>query len=255
MKKEYGFILAWVLLLSSCSNSMPASIETKSVETSISIDTKVSVIQAEAETPSFSVSKTEDIVLTSGDGRKSVEIQVGRDSDTLSLIAVLPEEYDKNNVSLYSTDTDNAVTELSLAQSGFYEGTIQVNTDINNNDDMSEDVHYFYYVMYNDGNNSHTSSLLDVHVVEPFSDKEKADMEYVQQAITETLSTLKYSNADINKRADIVLDLLNDMADEGKIIKESICLNDDGISYQYSCGVNGGVMLKDFDDEFNGGEE
>ena len=86
------------------------------------------------------------------------------------------------------------------------------------------------------------------------SDKELKDMETVGDVIAERTSQDDYQNGDINKRSEIALALLNDLADKGLIIKESIYYDGNGgnISFSYSCGALGGIMLREFDPYMNG---
>ena len=88
---------------------------------------------------------------------------------------------------------------------------------------------------------------------EGFTDEELAGMSEAEKRISDALGTEEYKKASLDKKKEIALSVLNELADEGLVKKESIFVYGGGnkISFQYSCGVLGGVMLTPFDPMMN----
>lgn len=95
-----------------------------------------------------------------------------------------------------------------------------------------------------------------------FVDEDFGDMEAVDNAITELISSDEYTNSEIDRRVELVGDLLKSLARIGttersySLIKPlSIHYYKDSAmySFEYKCGVEGGVMLQEFDSSFNDG--
>lgn len=92
-----------------------------------------------------------------------------------------------------------------------------------------------------------------------FTDTELCEMEAVQNAISELMQSDGFSALDTAQKAERMLTLLNELADNGTaeyayplIAKPSI-YHDGGdmISFSYSCGVLGGIKLEPFDPMMN----
>lgn len=84
-----------------------------------------------------------------------------------------------------------------------------------------------------------------------FTDKELDDMSAVDERVKELLDKEEYKSADPEKKSEMAEALLEELADEGLVQKGSICKSDDMISYRYSSGVLGGLMLRGFDPMMN----
>lgn len=87
----------------------------------------------------------------------------------------------------------------------------------------------------------------------PFTEQELGDMETVGERLKALTDNEEYHSAPIDKRRTMAVELLNELADEGLVIKESISSSEgyDTVSFRYSSGVLGGIMLKEWDPMIN----
>ena len=83
-------------------------------------------------------------------------------------------------------------------------------------------------------------------------------MEAVDNAIQDFLSTPEFKDADLDKKRDMAAAMLKDLAKNGTkdrpyiLVKEdTIYPGDTTVSFEYICGVVGGVMIKGFDPYMN----
>ncbi len=86
---------------------------------------------------------------------------------------------------------------------------------------------------------------------ELLTDKELEDMQYVDDKIEQLSSSQEYKEMSIEEKATEMEKLLKDLK-EKKYIKDYNYSSDNYLfSYEYECGVLGGIMLKDFDPMLN----
>ena len=87
----------------------------------------------------------------------------------------------------------------------------------------------------------------------PFTEQELADMETVGDRLKELTDSQEYNAASLAERRTMAVKLLNELSDEGLVIRESICAPDDNdlVSFRYSSDVLGGIMLKEWDPMIN----
>lgn len=77
-------------------------------------------------------------------------------------------------------------------------------------------------------------------------------MTYVDNKIQELLDSDDFKEAPLSEKEEMATVLLNNLADEGYIEKDSISPSDDIVSFTYSDeGILGGIKLEDFDPELN----
>lgn len=85
-----------------------------------------------------------------------------------------------------------------------------------------------------------------------FTEEELEDMSYVNDAIEELRKESDYVNGDTGKRQELAMSLLWELEREGYVSD----VHYDGrnlVSFVYSCGVDGGILLVDFSEsELNG---
>ena len=86
---------------------------------------------------------------------------------------------------------------------------------------------------------------------EGLSEKDLADMEKVGKRLEQFTGSPEYDSMTIEQRLAEGKKVLEELADEGLIIKESIYVYDANISFTYSCGVLGGLMVRGFDPMMN----
>lgn len=84
-------------------------------------------------------------------------------------------------------------------------------------------------------------------------------MGVVEDKISSVTKSDEYENGDIERRYQIVMNVLTELEEQGYVRKGSVCYNGyDNISFIYECceeGVLGGIMLKNFDPYMNGTDE
>lgn len=88
---------------------------------------------------------------------------------------------------------------------------------------------------------------------EPFTDQELADMDTVGDRLRALTDSEVYNRASLEERRTMAVKLLNELADDGLVIRGSILAEEDNdsISFSYSSGVLGGIMLREWDPMMN----
>lgn len=83
------------------------------------------------------------------------------------------------------------------------------------------------------------------------TEEELDQMSQTEERISSLCKTEAYKNASVGQRAEMAKQLLNELADEGLVIRDSIAFHESNISFQYRCGVLGGMKLKEWDPNMN----
>ena len=96
-----------------------------------------------------------------------------------------------------------------------------------------------------------SSDIRQTEISEGLTKQELEDMQKVSNAMSERFEQDDYKNATPAERKKIALELLNKLAGQGLIIRESIYADDEMVSFSYSCGVLGGVQLREWDPMMN----
>ncbi|MDE5781792.1 MAG: hypothetical protein K2I03_10035 [Lachnospiraceae bacterium] len=191
------------------------------------------------------------------------EILVGRDSTTVYFY-INALEYDGNSIILY----ENNVPVGQFYDDGDYvnhgddvkgDGIYSVKYTINTN--ITGDVTYYYYAEY-DGQIS--SNEISIDIITPFTEKELADMKYVDNAISAVLSEYsipdslrversdflwncnekKYETA-VQNKYKAIYETLNALLDEGKISD----FNYDDVNRVFNCTHLNGIVFSVFVDK------
>ena len=177
--------------------------------------------------------------------------------------AMLPVECDPESVGLIDADTGVTVATLNdiadykkyggdIMGDGVYNCRFVVDTDINTDDDVSEQRKYHYYAEFSDEHGLHRSDAVEIAVYEPFTDKELEDMEAVDNVISDLLNDDDFKAQEKCVRMQRALDTLHTLSAEGTperpyplIIDDSICEEESAgiICYNYRCGIFGGLAV------------
>ena len=86
---------------------------------------------------------------------------------------------------------------------------------------------------------------------EGFTEQELADMEETDKRISDLTKSDEFQQADVSARMELAQALLTELAEEGLVKEGSVYAGGDTVSFQYSCGVLGGVMCREFDPMMN----
>ena len=81
---------------------------------------------------------------------------------------------------------------------------------------------------------------------EGLTEQELADMAKTDSKISDLTNGDEFQNASLQERTALAKQLLTALADEG-LIKKDFTVSDGMASFEYSCGVLGGIMLREFD--------
>ena len=76
-------------------------------------------------------------------------------------------------------------------------------------------------------------------------------MEETDKRISDLTKSDEFQQADVSARMELAQALLTELAEEGLVKKGSVYAGGDTVSFQYSCGVLGGVMCREFDPMMN----
>ncbi len=197
------------------------------------------------------------------------EITIGTDDSEIIFSAQVGTESSPETVELVDADSGEVVAELydeadyvkygdSLKGDGVYNCRYTVNTDIDTDPETSQEAYYHYYARFYDADGEHISDTVEIFVLEQFTDKELEDMQAVDDALQQLMSDDDFKNGTVDERKVIVTELLNKLADEGTedrpyslVIKDSIYAGDETLTFEYTCHISSGVMLKEFDPMMN----
>lgn len=97
-----------------------------------------------------------------------------------------------------------------------------------------------------------SSTQQDSLISDGFTDEELNAMDITDEKLRELTNTDEFKNGDLETRKKLAEDTLNELAKDGFVIKDSMSVSDDMISFSYKGGALGGIQLKDFDPYMNG---
>ncbi|MBO5560028.1 MAG: hypothetical protein J6A07_00085 [Firmicutes bacterium] len=277
--KRLIFTIAVAAFLSACGNAVSdskgGSTEAGS-EKGVEVSSK-EVFESISESVSESVSETaETSEITMPEGTKDInlrtdrnEILINSDGSEVIFYAEVPADTAPEKVLLIDADTGRQAAELfdeadyekygdTIKGDSVYNCRFSVDTDINTDPEVSEDKRYHYYAMFEDEKGVHLSEPVEIWVLEQFTDSELSDMEEVDKVLAGMTNSDEFKALDTAQKQERAVEVLTELAEKGTqarphslIIKQSIASTDDVVSFQYACGVNGGVMLKEFGTKFN----
>ena len=86
---------------------------------------------------------------------------------------------------------------------------------------------------------------------ETLTTEDAQQMQQADEAVTALTESDEYTAMTLEERQDAALEQLDELADKGLINARSICVDSENgmISFAYTCGVWGGILLNDLDDE------
>lgn len=101
---------------------------------------------------------------------------------------------------------------------------------------------------------THKSNSINIKYYTPISDQVLESMERADEKIKKVTSSNEFLNGTEDKRKELVLVVLTDLAKDGMIFEESIFFSENSgvYSFQYVGGILGGVKIRDFKKDFNG---
>ena len=176
------------------------------------------------------------------------EILVGKDSSEVYFYLNSLET--DTNITLYENDIPVAVFYDDgnyaahgddIQGDGIY--SVKYNVDINTDIDSSN-------VYYAKSDNNFASNEISVDLIIPFTEKELSDMAYVDDAISAVINDNSYQSSTIDERKESMLDLLNELDINNKIVEDSIEIDEKNsiLSFKYTRDVVGDILLEEFDD-------
>jgi hypothetical protein len=171
---------------------------------------------------------------------------------------------DSNNELRFLLSSELVATDAALYVYGQSEPVTLFHDNGSNGDDMAGDG--IYTAIYNlnatvegdyafaaklDGD---TSNTVIVKAVNAFTEQELAQMEQVDQALEEVISSTQFAQATLAEKKAIAQGKLNELATEGLIESSSIQYDDDAsiFSFTYQTGALGAVLLKEFAPDYDG---
>ncbi|MCH5192500.1 MAG: hypothetical protein J1F11_00960 [Oscillospiraceae bacterium] len=199
----------------------------------------------------------------------NTEIHSDPDEAEIIWYAEIPIDCEPEKVGLVDADTGEIVSELfdeadfekygdTIKGDSVYNCRFTVNTDIDTDPDVSEDRYYHFYACFTENGITHCSETVEIWVYESFSDKELYDMEAVDTAVSELMDSDGFNELSAKERSEQMLSLISELSEKGTpdrpyslIDPESIFADEDMISFQYACGVSGGVKLTPFSEYMN----
>ncbi|MBR1740196.1 MAG: hypothetical protein IJ737_07875 [Ruminococcus sp.] len=190
------------------------------------------------------------------------ELTVGEDDPEVIFYAEVPVNWSPESLTLYDARTNKQVSVMvdeadyekyggDIKGDAVYNCRFLIDTDIDTDPDVSEERTYEFYAEFRDESGWHRSNVASVWVLEQFTDKEFDDMETVDAAIGQLRETEGFGSLATEEKAEKVKALLEELADDGLVVKESIYITDDMVTYTHACGISAGIKLEPFDPRFN----
>ena len=192
------------------------------------------------------------------------ELVLGQDAGRVFVRAVPDASNSPETVELIDADTDEVVLTLyddndynahgdNIQGDGWYCNFYTVE-DFSTDPDVSEERQFRFYAQFEADGVLHRSDTAELFVTEPFTDKELADRERVDNAVSELMQSEEWQNADTKSRRALACELLRGLADEGLVtFDEKAAMEDDydTVSYEYTSGGLGGIGVEDRDPLLN----
>ena len=199
-----------------------------------------------------------DIELT----HDKTELLIGQDDIKVIVRAVPPAEYTPDGIALIDEETGTNVLWLvddndykahgdNIQGDGWYCNMLLPDIDFGTDPLVSEEMTWRLYAQFEQDGVLHRSETVTLTISEPFTKQELTDMALVDEVVEELISKDTWKQGSIEFRRETAVQLLEQLADNGLVIRESICADDDIVSYQHTCGVTSGIKLTPFDPMMN----
>lgn len=147
-------------------------------------------------------------------------------------------------VAVFYDDGNYAAHGDDIQGDGVY--SVKYNVDTNTDVDSTN-------VYYAKSDNDSVSNEISVDLIIPFTEQELSDIAYVDNAIASVINDSSYQSAAIDERKEVMIELLDELDLENKIVEDSIKIDEQNsiLSFKYTRDVVGDIMLDEFDDETN----
>ncbi len=91
----------------------------------------------------------------------------------------------------------------------------------------------------------------DAGTAETLTAEDAQQMQQADEAVTALTESDEYTSMTLDERLDAALKQLEQLADEGLVVSRSIYVDEENgmISFAYSCGVWGGILLNDWEED------
>lgn len=121
------------------------------------------------------------------------------------------------------------------------------------NIDCSESKEIIFYAKVTVGNYTYTSNELTISIKKLISNEEIKQMDTTDKEISEITASQKYSVSTTEEKKVMVESVLSELVAANQVAQNTVTYNEDSCVYEfkYICGMNGAVMLEDFDDDIN----
>lgn len=197
---------------------------------------------------------TENIISDIELAASSTEVRVGQDSGEIEFTVKL--NTDQADLYLIDNENNTSIARFSIDNTSgnyIYKCEYKVDTDIHVDDVTSQSKYHYFYAKYTDKGVTHISDTIQIFVVESFTDTELDNMNKVDEQISEILDYTSAENMALDEKREYTVEKLEKLEAQGLITKGSIYTDSesDMITFEYSCGVSGGVKLEPFNTEFN----
>lgn len=145
-------------------------------------------------------------------------------------------------VGTFVDDGKYSVSGDDMMGDGVYTLKYSIDTDT-----IPDGSNYFDNVYHVQNGNTIVSEDETISVYKPFTQQELDDMAYVDGEIKKLTESEEYTSASLDERKILVTELLNSLAEQG-LVKSDFSFNYKLAEFEYSCGVEGVIMLKGWDE-------
>lgn len=164
------------------------------------------------------------------------------------------------SVMLYDAKTGEAVVQL------MDDGQYSASGDDLKDDSIFSGIHYLdmsvsqvkdFYAVAEVYGKTLVSNTFSVNVVAGFSDEELQQMEEVEESIQEEIFSGSFDSMTTQQKEQVTEEVLEDLGEKELIVPDTVHYDEQtgAYSFTYSSGALGLVIIKDWSDDENGGEE
>jgi hypothetical protein len=96
------------------------------------------------------------------------------------------------------------------------------------------------------------SNEVTINVIKPFSEKDIADMAYVDETLNSIIETADFKNSDVETRLSLIEPTIQKLIEDGYLLSYSVEREEKcSVSFIYSCNVNSEIIIKNKDIEYS----
>jgi len=238
-----GFALAFAISCSSDDNDNGPSSSVSSssiggVSSSSNVSSSsvgdISSSSSELEAIFYLTTKETEFLVTSG--KKTLYFYAEYVPDQAITVNLI--DSDGNIVAEMKDDAKYSISGDDIQGDGVFSAKLEINLSVAGT--------FTYRAVAQVGSEKTVSNEVTIYIFSPLTPQDIEKMAIVDSKISTLIESYEYSKMNLKQRSDAFLSLFTELSEQGLIIKDSITYieGSDTITFKYSSGVTGIIMLK-----------